>query len=122
MVISRKVYHNPVHEPLTCARINSMNIFSNIFAYLELAAGGVAAVVTIEHLVQGPTPITGAEIVSTISPVLSGIQTIFPKLVIPTQLVTDISDGAADAINAYYKKGAVEVRISGSAAGSTAVK
>ena len=81
-----------------------MNVFSNIFAYLELAAGAVAAVGTIQHIVQQPGPVTGAELLATVSPVISGIEAIFPKLVIPMVLITDIANGAADAINTYYKK------------------
>jgi hypothetical protein len=81
-----------------------MNVFSNIFAYIELAAGAVAAVGTIQHIVQQPGPVTGAELVATITPVLSGIEAIFPKINIPMVLITDIANGAADAINTYYKK------------------
>lgn len=81
-----------------------MNIFSNIFAYIELAAGAVAAVGSIQHIVQQPGPVTGAELLATVSPVISGIETIFPKLVIPMVLIQDIANSAADTINAYYKK------------------
>ena len=81
-----------------------MNVFGNIFAYIELAAGAVAAVGTIQHLVQAPGPVSGASLLATVGPVISGVETIFPKLVIPMDLITDIANGAADAINVYYKK------------------
>ena len=80
--------------------------FGNIFAYLELATGAISVVGTIQHLVAGSAALTGAELVSTIQPILSGIQTIFPKITIPMDLVMDVANGAADAINRYYKKAA----------------
>jgi hypothetical protein len=78
--------------------------FSNIFAYLELATGAVSVIGTIQHLVAGSAPLTGAELVATVQPIIQGIQQIFPKITIPMDLVTDIANGAADAINNYYKK------------------
>jgi hypothetical protein len=78
--------------------------FSNIFAYLELATGAVSVIGTIQHLVAGSAPLTGAELVATVQPIIQGIQPIVPKITIPMDLVTDIANGAADAINNYYKK------------------
>lgn len=81
-----------------------MNIFGNIFAYIELAAGAVAVVGSIQHLVNGSEPLTGQAIVTTISPVIMGIQMLLPKLNIPSDLVLDVANAAADSINRYYKK------------------
>ena len=52
--------------------------FSNIFAYLELATGAVSVIGTIQHLVAGSAPLTGAELVATVQPIIQGIQQIFP--------------------------------------------
>jgi len=62
--------------------------FSNIFAYLELATGAVSVIGTIQHLVAGSAPLTGAELVATVQPIIQGIQQIFPQITIPMDLVT----------------------------------
>jgi hypothetical protein len=81
-------------------------MFGHIFAYLELATGIIAAVGTLQHIVQAPGAITGEALMGVVNPVLFGIQGVFPKLNIPMPLVTEIVNSAATAINTYYKKGA----------------
>lgn len=79
-----------------------MNL-GNLFSYFALATGGVTAVVTIQHLVSDGI-VTGPELMAAIEPALQALRIIFPKLKIPVDLLTNISNVVADAINIYYKK------------------
>jgi hypothetical protein len=91
------------NEGWTIEERSGMN-FGNIFAYIELAIGGLQVVGVIQHLVSGTTPVSGTDLANAVQPILMGVKGLVPKANIPTELVLDIANGAADAINRYYKK------------------
>jgi hypothetical protein len=78
--------------------------FFNVFAYIEIAAGIIAAVQAIHNLkISATNPLSSAELQAIAMPVLAGVQQIAPTANISPALVTDIANAIADAVNAYYK-------------------
>lgn len=76
----------------------------SIFGYINLGTSAVTAVINLQHLFAAPEPVTGAEIVADITPTIQAVQQVFPRLKIPADLVAQIADFAASAINAKFHK------------------
>ena len=74
----------------------------NILKYLTL---GITVSETVLALISllATSPVSGAAIVSVVQPAISAVETTFPNVKIPPQLVSDVANAAADAINTYYK-------------------
>jgi len=80
-------------------------MFPTIFKYIALALEIGTTIQSITALIESAqathVPITGSQIDAAIQPVVSGIEGVFPKVVFPEALLTDIENASADAINRY---------------------
>ena len=72
----------------------------NIFKYIEFGITGIETVTAFIALLAPKYTVTGPQIVATVSPMISAIQATF-NVTIPANLVTDVAQRAADAINKY---------------------
>jgi hypothetical protein len=72
----------------------------NIFKYIEFGITGIETVTAFIALLAPKQAVTGPQIVATVSPMISAIQATF-NVTIPANLVTDVAQAAADAINKY---------------------
>lgn len=79
-----------------------MNL-GNILAYVDFAIELIAAVQSVLHLgISATNPLTAAQLETIAAPVIAGVQALVPKANIPGALVTDVANGIADAVNAFY--------------------
>jgi len=76
---------------------------TKIFQYFGLALAVLEAISGIQAAITS-TPVNGTSIETAIQPVLDSITSLLSHVNLPAQLVTDVCNAAADAINAFYKK------------------
>lgn len=72
----------------------------NILKYIEFGVVAVETVTSFIALLAPKKSLTGAQIVAAITPMVSAIQSTF-GMTLPTALVADIAQAAADAIDKY---------------------
>ena len=83
--------------------MNSFN-FLSVFGYINLGTAIVSAVGNIQHTLADPSPVTGAILAAEVQPSVDALMSIFPKIKIPADLVLEICNASALAINKRYGK------------------
>jgi hypothetical protein len=75
----------------------------NIFKYVSLAIDIGAAVASVTALVHAHKKITGHEISAAVDPAVSALKAVWPEAskFLPPELVADVAQTTADALNKY---------------------
>ena len=73
---------------------------TKIFQYLAFALEVGETIPAVLSLIQSGA-VTGAGLNSAVSPLLTGLQSVF-GINLPAQLVTNVLDAVADAVNEFY--------------------
>jgi hypothetical protein len=81
--------------------VSNMN---NVFTYLNLAMSIGEVVTTFTGMIHARKALLGSQIRTAIAPFLAALTTVFPTISLPQQLVVDITNVAAGAINKYVFK------------------
>lgn len=74
---------------------------NNVFNYLNLAMSIGEVVTTLTGLIHAKKPLLGSNIRTAIAPFLAALPGVFPSVSLPAQLVIDITNVAAGAVNKY---------------------
>ena len=72
-----------------------------IFLYIELGITIAAIVSMLTTLLHSKTPLTGPMVAQLVQPGITAFKAAFPKVNVPPELVTDVSQSFADAWNRY---------------------